>query len=374
MRTRLVLLTLVLAALSRPARAEPAAGETIPVIDVYTMGPGDELFGRFGHAAICVTDKDSPAGRCYNYGTADFSTPGPLTFGIIRGRAVFWVSVVSLPRMLAFYVRQDRTVYRQRLPYDERTARAVAATLHASDVRSATYYHYHHFNDNCTTRIRDLLDLESQHTFFAATSSVADAPLRSYVRAGLAGEPALLALSELVLGRAVDRPGSRWQGMFLPAVLRDEVARRFFAPAEVVYKRQAPLPTGSPHAGTWLLCALGAALAGLIFLGARLGHPRLGRLPAALVLGSIGLVVSGLVIFSPLLELRYNEVLLLCWPTDLSLLLLSRVLLRRYCAVRLVVLLLCALAAAVGLLHQPLYYGPLLLCGLPLLAVLRTAV
>ena len=45
-----------------------------PEIDVYTMGEGDDLFSHFGHAAICVTDTYSPRGRCYNYGTADFST------------------------------------------------------------------------------------------------------------------------------------------------------------------------------------------------------------------------------------------------------------------------------------------------------------
>ena len=65
---------------SPAAMPSPAVeGDPPPLIDVYTMGPGDELFSRFGHAAICVIDTQSPLGRCYNYGTADFSTPGPLT-------------------------------------------------------------------------------------------------------------------------------------------------------------------------------------------------------------------------------------------------------------------------------------------------------
>ena len=60
-----------------------------PQVEVFTMGPGDDLFSRFGHAAICITDEESPLGRCYNYGTADFSTPGPLTWGVLCGNKQF---------------------------------------------------------------------------------------------------------------------------------------------------------------------------------------------------------------------------------------------------------------------------------------------
>jgi hypothetical protein len=347
-----------------------AAPVDAPLIDVYTMGPGADLFSRFGHAAICVTDSDSPAGRCYNYGTADFSTPGPLTFGIVRGSAWFWVSVVPLSRMLAFYAAEDRTVYRQRMPYDGPTARSVATTLHAADVRSATFYHYHHFKDNCTTRIRDLLDLVAGHALSDSTTAT-DPPLREYVERGLAGEPALLAVSQLVLGRAIDRPSTRWQGMFLPAVLRNELIRQFHAPAEVVYERRASLPAGSTRAGSFMLIGIGAGLALFVWLAARLGRPRLGLGLAGFFLGAVGLVVAGLACCSPLPELRYNEVVLVFWPTDVLLPFLSRRVasnsLARYLRLRLLVLLACALGAAVGVLIQPLL-GSLLLCAFPLLA------
>lgn len=363
------LLCLALLFVSHGAAAEPA-----PSIDVYTMGPGDDLFSRFGHAAICVTDADSPAGRCYNYGTADFSTPGPLTWGIVQGRAWFWVSVVPLPRMLAYYVREDRTVYRQRLPLDEPTARRLVVKLHAADVRSATLYHYHHFNDNCTTRIRDLVDGAIAHSLFTATGRLADVPLRLYVEQGLAGEPGLLALSELVLGRAVDRPSTRWLSMFLPAVMRAELAARLGAPAELVYERAAPLPgqakSGSiRRPGTWLLAGLGAALALLVLAGAFGRRLRLGLFGPALVLGFAGLLLAGLAALSPLRELRHNEVLLVLWPTDCVLPFLAPHRLRGYAAARLAVLLLCGLAAVAGLLLQPLL-GPALLCGLPLAAAM----
>ena len=50
-------------------------------VDLYTFGPGEDVFSKFGHAAICVFDEEGLGGRCFNYGTADFSTPG----GILNG-------------------------------------------------------------------------------------------------------------------------------------------------------------------------------------------------------------------------------------------------------------------------------------------------
>ena len=361
-------LVVVACSVATSARAD-APPENPPIVDIYTMGPGEELFTRFGHAAICVTDALSPVGRCYNYGTADFSTPGPLTVGIVRGNALFWVSVVAQPRMLAWYQRQDRTVYRQRLPYDPEITPWLVAALHKADVRSATFYNYHHFRDNCTTRIRDLLDNATHHSLGLQARAIADPPLRHYVDAGLAGRPLLIAVSDLFLGRPLDRPGTRWQSMFLPEILRDEVKARFHAQPEVLYRRIAPLSEerASPHAGSQLLVAIGVLLAlTTLFFGWR-NMPRIGLIPTALVLGLIGFFLTTLVLFSPLAELRYNEALLLCWPTDLALPFLPLRLAGRYAALRLAMLALAAMLALCGVLIQPLW-GAILLCALPLFA------
>ena len=113
-----LLAALVVAAAGR-ARAEA------PTIELVTMGPGDDAFSRFGHAALCVS-RGARAARCFNYGTTDFSTPGPLTWAFLRGRARFWLSTVPRPVMLEAYAADERTVYSQVLPLDERAARELA--------------------------------------------------------------------------------------------------------------------------------------------------------------------------------------------------------------------------------------------------------
>src|SRR3972149_5369007 len=88
------------------AQSLPAAGTHV---DLVTVGPGDDLFSKFGHAALCVED-----GLCYNYGTSDFSRPIGLGWEVVRGRSQFWVSVSDLETMIASFEIEDRTTYPQR--------------------------------------------------------------------------------------------------------------------------------------------------------------------------------------------------------------------------------------------------------------------
>ena len=330
------------------------------------MGPGDDLFSRFGHAAICVSDAQTPSGRCYNYGTADFSTPGPLTWSFVRGRAQFWVSVVPLAHMVAIYQHEDRTLWRQRLPLSDGAARTLATLLHHADVREATFYRYHHFNDNCTTRIRDLVDQATGGALRRGTDAATDPPLRHYVHQGFAGQPVLLLLTGLLLGRATDRPTTRWQGMFLPELLRRELQSHLAAVPEVVYERQQPIIIGPSLGGVWLLVPAGLLLALLAWVvGAALGRPRLAAGIVGLKLGVLALVVYGLAACAALPELHVNEALLICLPTDLLLLGLPARWRVPYARLRLCGLAGCGLGLLTGLLLQPLLPA-LLFYALPL--------
>ena len=346
MRGALIALTLAIASVAHAT----------PTIDVYTMGVGDDLFSAFGHAAICVTDGQVPRGRCYNYGTADFTTPVPLTWNFIRGRALFWVSTTDTAHMLRYYASVGRTVWRQTLQLGPEEATRVASELAASAEEGAKYYRYHHFNDNCTTRIRDVVDratggrlsrdrIDRKKTF------------RQWARDGFAGNWEMLAAVEILLGRSADRRTDSWMAMFLPSELRAEMQRRFGAvPVVVVAGRTRP-PTGATWLGLAAFVIVGAVLALVV-----LAQLRIGRALAAVVLGLVGTILWLLAALSTFPELTRNEMLLSFWPTDAILPWLGR----RYLAARLIVLAL-VIILHVGVLVQPL--APSLLALLPLLAL-----
>lgn len=324
-----------------------------PTIDLITMGPGDYTFSRWGHSAICVSE---PGGaRCYNYGTADFSTPGPLTWDFIRGRALFWVSVVPPEPMFEAYRREDRTVWRQRLPLTSTQAFELAARLEASTAQEVRFYRYHHFTDNCTTRIRDHLDLVTGGALRRAEVLAQPTTFRREARRGFAGALGLEIATDLLLGRATDHPIASWEAMFLPAVLMHAVHGELGVAPELVYERRGPaLPAPSSPLHRALAVLLAAALvAALLRLLVR-PHDRRARL-IGVGLGGLGLLLWSFAGLTRVPELRVNELYLVLLPFDLALVVLGRRGRERYLVLRKLQLLSVLLLGLVGPLIQPLW-------------------
>jgi hypothetical protein len=334
-----------------------ALGHAAPRIDLYSMGPGDELFSRFGHSAICVAN--GPVTRCYNYGTTTIE-PLRLTVGFVRATAQFEVARGSLDRMLAKYAAQDRRVWRQPLPLSEEQAVVLARRL-ADDTRPENkYYMYDHFVDNCTTRIRDHIDAVTDGALSRPTRDVPwDRTLRDAVREGLAPDLPVAAGIEMVTGSYIDRVPSRWEALFLPDELRRQVERSLGAAAEEIAspsrERKAPWPLIGPA-----LLAAGGIVWALLARAAG----RAGRIASAIVASLLGILLWVVTLAAVAPSFRANLAAAFFWPTDL--LLLSRRWGRPYALARAVITVAIVALSLVGVVKQSLF-GPAVL-GAGLLA------
>ena len=374
-----------------------AEGEALPdpVIELYTMGQGELLAERFGHAALCVCYPDEPDGgclpktkeprrgarkrsdsrppdRCYNYGVTDFSAPLSLGWGFLRGRAEFWVETWDPTRMVRIYERKDRTLWRQRLDLRAEQRREIARRLEHDSRPENRYYKYHHFYENCTTRLRDIINDATGGKLKEGTESKPGPSFRDYSRQGFAEFTSVLLITDLIMGRKGDIQPDRWQLMFLPDYLREEVAEKLGAEPVLIYERRGrPFAQEGPSGRGWVV--LLGLLIGIPVLVTRLlrRRERLGLIPAALVLGLLGLIVWFMAAVSTLAELRYNEVMLVFVPTDIALPFLGARRRMRYAQVRVALLMVVSILRAVGLFLQPLWilvlcvFMPLLPTALP---------
>ena len=86
------------------------------------------------------------------------------------------------------------------------------------------FYHYDYFRDNCSTRVRDALDRVLGGVIKRATENVASGTTyRSHTRRLTQDAPWVYLGTLLGLGRPVDRPISRWEEMFLPVRLHNDL-------------------------------------------------------------------------------------------------------------------------------------------------------
>jgi len=335
-----------------------APGATPPQIVLITIGRGALIFEKFGHTALCLDYAEPERDTvCFNYGTTDFSAPPlTLTWNFIRGVQKFFVEPVPLGGMVRFYQREDRTLERQDIPLTPEQARAVERELLDDLKPENRFYVYDHFADNCTTKLRDILDTATGGGLRADSGRAFPLTFRQMGMQGMAELPALIAFGDFAVGRALDRHPSLWEAMFHPFVLRDQVRARFGAEPRTVYERRGPpIPDhGSTGRGWALMIGLSFTVP-LVLARWKGRHERLAVAIAAVPVALIGLIIWTAAIVSQIPGLRWNEAVFLYTPFDLALPILGERARRRYARVRLAMVVVVSLVRAVGVFHQPLW-------------------
>jgi hypothetical protein len=347
-----------------------------PTVELITMGPGPGLFARFGHAALRVRHLDGHD-IVYNFGYTRFDNPA-LVWDFLGGAALFWAEASSWQTTVASYRDDDRSLFAQPLALSPSAATRLARLLERS-VGPKSRYVYDHFDDNCSTRPRDLIDkVVGGAVRKALDRKATKQTFRDHVRVGFAGRIGVLIGIELIMGREVDSKITRWQASFLPAELRDAIqhvtvdGRALAGPPIVVYRRKSPSPTaGDPRAGLhvlWFAAMVLVLFGGMGTLQLRRGRRSVGFsvLLLALVLGLLALIPWALLFLTKLPDLWKNELTALFWPTDLLLLgfgvrlLRGRFyagrLLRGYLRIRLGVVGVALVAQLPGWFRQPLVW------------------
>ena len=72
-----------------PMAADTALGSQLDVF-LLTVGPGSEVWQRFGHNAIRIRNRATGADVAYNWGTFDFNQPNFLT-RFLTGNTEYWM-------------------------------------------------------------------------------------------------------------------------------------------------------------------------------------------------------------------------------------------------------------------------------------------
>lgn len=280
-----------------PAAASASAAPY--VIEIVTFGPGDHPFTRFGHNAIRVIDRVSHEDRVYNFGTFSIEARG-LVVDFLRGRLRYWLSVSPTADTMASYRRENRSIEAQTLDLSPAEQVQLVRRLEENARPENREYPYDYFYDNCSTRVRDVLDVVSGGAVRAAPATLPTGTLRGQaLRMAADNLPLYLALLS-VLGPSTDRPIDTWTEEFLPQMLQATLratrlgdAAGTFRPAvsseRVIFSARRPPARAEAPRWAGLFFAAGVSI-GLLFVGlGRVGRRLLvARLLFGVVLGAVG--------------------------------------------------------------------------------------
>jgi hypothetical protein len=350
-----------------------AQGQHWPVVELLTMGVGSLIWERHGHIALCVAYEDPSQDACYNYGVADFQHPIGMAAGFFRGTHSFWVDKMAPENMLWVYLHFDRTVWVQPLPLDDAQKIQVIGKLEHDILIDNRYYAYDHFWDNCTTRVRDIIDNATNHALSTMKEPSDGKTYRDLAREGFygIGHYVPLIITDLAMGRVTDRVPSYYERMFLPDYLREAVAKKWGVQPTTIYvrsecrgstapgcaERGAPYQPDSSGRIWFILIALVlTAPAWATRLWGRFS--RAGMAVAVIPYAFLGFVFWFLAIISPLPYVRWNESCLVFLPADILLVWwLTPERRRTYARFRVGMLAVVAALLVVGVLKQPIWYA-----------------
>ncbi|GLC26323.1 DUF4105 domain-containing protein [Roseisolibacter agri] len=206
-----------------PADVQAAAGMRVYLM---TIGQGDVVWERFGHNALWIQDPARGTDVAYNWGMFDFAQPNFLG-RFLTGDTKYWMEGFDARAMVDHYARnENRTVVAQELNLTAEQKARLRAYVEWNAREANKFYRYDYYRDNCSTRVRDAIDLAVGG---ALRRAIGGAPTgtsyRSHTRRLVAGSAATYTGIQLALGRPADAPIDAWEESFVPMRLMEHVRR-----------------------------------------------------------------------------------------------------------------------------------------------------
>lgn len=346
------------------------------------MGVGSLIWERHGHIALCVCGEQRDDDRCYNYGIGDFHHPIGMATGFFRGSNSFWAGRMDVSEMLGVYLYADRTIWVQPLPLTPAQRTKMIDKLDFDILEANKYYAYDHFWDNCTTRVRDIIDDVTDHALSTMKVETDDRTYRDLAREGFYGMRIPLLITDMAMGRVTDRKPTYWERMFLPDYLREAVQTKWGVEPIAIYQRRGTPSLKelekelsnknlSPErraaaqqqlddlrdspSGRVLFALFIILLTSPVWITRLVGRfQRTGLAIAVVPYLLLGSILWLLALISPLPYVRWNETCLVLLPLDALLLFLSPEKKRMYARGRVIMLAVYTLLMFVGVFKQPI--------------------
>ncbi len=342
-------------------------------ISLLTMGTGSQVWELFGHNAIWIHDLATNRDTVFNWGVFDLRSPGFLQ-RFLKGTMLYMMGGETMEQVLRDYRYWNRSVTAQELDLTPAQKDTILAAIRLNALPENVNYRYDYFRDNCSTRVRDIVDNALGGAVRRESGAMTGTSYRWQALRLMQPLPAIMVGADIGLGRPSDVELSKWQEMFLPQKLHDFVAGMHVTDstgnARPLVKRETQLfqstrgsePEAPPEFGVWALLA-GIAIAALItWLGvAATTRGDWTRFPAAIVIslwslaaGLLGTILVVLWTATDHVFAHNNENLLIFNPLWLVLVVLLPVYLisgRAYAATRAIALTIAALAAVALVMH-----------------------
>lgn len=218
------LLFLFLLIFSTVSQAQFGSLSPAAEISIITVGPGSQLYDKFGHSAFRIKDSLSGVDVAFNYGVYDFETPNFYT-KFAQGKLLYELRVSDYRYFYQTYVQENRWIQEQVLNLTKAEKQDISDFLWDNALPENRKYKYDFFYDNCATKIMDVVEialgakLEYQDDYFNEKHTFRDL-IQQNLKANTWGSLGI----DVALGAVIDRPAKPIEYQFLPHYVFESAA------------------------------------------------------------------------------------------------------------------------------------------------------
>jgi hypothetical protein len=279
----LVLLTWSQAGFASEASEIPTAPADGAEAWLVTFGPGEIYFERFGHNAIWLREPALDLDHTFNFGYFDFEQED-FFLRFMRGRMLYFSIAQPATREFEYYRQENRSIRAQKLNLTTTQYQQLRDYLLREIQPENRNYRYDYYLNNCSTRIRDALDIALDGELYARTGQVsAKLNFRDQTRRLTQMQFWYYLGLETGLGFPVDREVTRWDEMFIPMVVADEISAMTATTAGtdaplvsadmMFFFSTLPAPAAAPDSIWYRYLILGLLVTGLAWISGKFMPP-----------------------------------------------------------------------------------------------------
>ena len=220
---RIFLICFIISIVSFPKVLSQSSNDTIAYL--ITCGPGTETYSIYGHSALRIAIPGKHSDIIYNWGVFDYRTKC-FAWKFAKGRLDYMLDTEITKGFLQSYFFEQRYVYSQRINIDSKELRKLTELINENLRTENIQYRYDFFYDDCSTRIRDLLEKSIGEKLKYPPPEPGKVPtFREMVAKYQNPYPWLKFGVDLLMGSTSDKKAHFRDQMFLPIDMRNGLSK-----------------------------------------------------------------------------------------------------------------------------------------------------
>ena len=236
-----IVLSIFLSNVNKPISAQTVVDEW--EMSIYTVKPSSEsIFSLWGHTALGISNQQQQIDYIFDFG--NFYYDWQMVRDMIQGTAKFYVGITARENFYLTYQLQRRQIFRQRIFLPDLAIQQLYNSLVDLTKIENRDYQYDHFLNNCTTRIRDIVDQSVQGDLKKRWETPYDQK-NNFFEAGvenLRGHPLAWYYGRLFLKQFVYEPINPWDKAFLPMALMQQLEEAHLSAPSIPIGKVERLP------------------------------------------------------------------------------------------------------------------------------------